>query len=220
MKEFIRKKNLVLLAVWFAVYMSLFVYQEIFPPGQVTIIHCRLDDVIPHVPAFIFPYLSWFPYIIVCAVLAVRNLDGEDYTKALLILTMGMNVFLLITYLWPTGLDFRESITYDTATLSGWLMKFVQSVDTPKAVFPSMHAYVTLALQYTLELQRDRLPKAGIWVGRFFAAAIILSTMFTKQHSALDVIGAVVLFGVLWAVFETVFATHEGKIHILREQTK
>ena len=123
MKGFIRKKHLVLLAVWFAVYMSLFVYQEIFPPEQVTIIHCRLDDVIPHVPAFIFPYLSWFPYIIVCAVLAVRNLDGEDYTKALLILTMGMNIFLLITYLWPTGLDFRESITYDTATLSGWLMK-------------------------------------------------------------------------------------------------
>ena len=32
--------------------------------------------------------------------------------------------------------------------------------------------------------------------------------------------GAVVLFGVLWAVFETVFAKHEEKIQIRREQTE
>lgn len=197
MKELIQKRHLIPIAIWFVCYMALFGYLEIKPPQEVHLISCGLDRMIPHVPAFIYPYLSWFPYILVCAFLAIRNLGDIDYKKAVLILITGMNIFLIISYVWPTGLDFREEITYNTAALSGWLMKFVQTVDTPKSVFPSMHVYVTLVLQYTLEMQKEQLSSRGLWVGRIFAAAIILSTMFTKQHSAVDVIGAVVMFLVL-----------------------
>lgn len=198
-KEFIKKRQLVPIAVWFVCYMALFGYLEIRPPQDVHIISCGLDQMIPHVPAFIYAYLSWFPYICVCAYLAIRYLSDEDYKKAVFVLTMGMNIFLFISYVWPTGLNLREGIEYDTGTLSGWLMKFVQTVDAPKSVFPSMHVYVTLALQYTLEMQAKRLPAWGVRTGRAFAAAIVLSTMFTKQHSAVDVIGAMVMFGVLAA---------------------
>jgi len=103
----------------------------------------------------------------------------------------------VISYLWPTGLDLREGITYNMETLSGWLMRLVQTVDTPTSVFPSMHVYVTITLQYTLELQRSRLPGWGIYTGRIFAAAIILSTLFTRQHSLVDVAGAAVMFAAL-----------------------
>lgn len=198
-KEFIKKRHLIPIAVWFVCYMALFGYLEIRPPQEVHIISCGLDQMIPHVPAFIYAYLSWFPYICVCAYLAIRYLSDEDYKKAVFVLTMGMNIFLLISYVWPTGLTLREGIVYDTGTLSGWLMKFVQTVDVPKSVFPSMHVYVTLVLQYTLEMQAKRLPAWGLWTGRIVAAAIVLSTMFTKQHSAVDVIGAVVMFGALAA---------------------
>jgi len=177
--------------------MALFGYLEVCPPQEVHIISCGLDQMIPHVPAFIFPYLSWFPYILVCAFLAIRNLEDADYKKAVFVLVTGMNIFLLISYLWPTGLTLREGIVYDTAALSGRLMKFVQGVDVPKSVFPSMHVYVTLVLQYALEMQREKLPLWGIRLGRVVAALIVVSTMFTKQHSAVDVAGAIVMFGVL-----------------------
>ena len=129
--------------------------------------------------------------------LAIKNLDDRQFKKAVLVLTTGMNIFLFISYVWPTGLDFRESIVYDLHTLSGNLLKFVQTVDTPKSVFPSMHVYVTLVLQYTLEMQKKLVPAWGIWVGRVLAVLIVLSTMFTKQHSAVDVTAAIVMFAVL-----------------------
>lgn len=197
MKELIKKRHLIPIAVWFVIYMGLFCFREVVPPTNVHIMHCGLDDLIPGMAVFIYPYVSWFPYIVVCAVLAIRNLDDRQFNKAVLILTTGMNIFLLISYVWPTGLHLREDVTYDLTTLSGNLLKFVQTVDTPCSVFPSMHVYVTLVLQYTLEMQKKLVPAWGVWSGRVLAVLIVLSTMFTKQHSAVDVIGAVVMFAVL-----------------------
>ena len=197
MKELIKKRHLIPIAVWFVIYMGLFGFLEIVPPKNVHLIHCTLDDRIPNMAIFIYPYVSWFPYIVVCAALAIKNLDDRQFKKAVLVLTTGMNIFLFISYVWPTGLDFRESIVYDLHTLSGNLLKFVQTVDTPKSVFPSMHVYVTLVLQYTLEMQKKLVPAWGIWVGRVLALLIVLSTMFTKQHSAVDVTAAIVMFAVL-----------------------
>ena len=197
MKELIKKRHLIPIAVWFVIYMGLFGFLEIVPPKDVHLIHCALDDRIPNMAIFIYPYVSWFPYIVVCAALAIKNLDDRQFKKAVLVLTTGMNIFLFISYVWPTGLGFRESIVYDLHTLSGNLLKFVQTVDTPKSVFPSMHVYVTLVLQYTLEMQKKLVPAWGIWVGRVLALLIVLSTMFTKQHSAVDVTAAIVMFAVL-----------------------
>ena len=197
MKELIKKRHLIPIAVWFVIYMGLFGFLEIVPPKDVHLIHCALDDRIPDMAIFIYPYVSWFPYIVVCAALVIKNLDDRQFKKAVLVLTTGMNIFLFISYVWPTGLDLRESIVYDLHTLSGNLLKFVQTVDTPKSVFPSMHVYVTLVLQYTLEMQKKLVPAWKIWVGRVLAVLIVLSTMFTKQHSAVDVTAAIVMFAVL-----------------------
>ena len=204
MKELIKKRHLIPIAVWFVIYMGLFGFLEIVPPKDVHLIHCALDDRIPNIAVFIYPYVSWFPYIVVCAALAIKNLDDRQFKKAVLVLTTGMNIFLFISYVWPTGLDLRESIVYDLHTLSGNLLKFVQTVDTPKSVFPSMHVYVTLVLQYTLEMQKKLVPAWGIWVGRVLALLIVLSTMFAKQHSAVDVTAAIVMFAVLAIVTEKV----------------
>lgn len=204
MKELIKKRHLIPIAVWFVIYMGLFGFLEIVPPRDVHLIHCALDDRIPNMAIFIYPYVSWFPYIVVCAALAIKNLDDRQFKKAVLVLTTGMNIFLFISYVWPTGLDFRESIVYDLHTLSGNLLKFVQTVDTPKSVFPSMHVYVTLVLQYTLEMQKKLVPAWEIWVGRVLALLIVLSTMFTKQHSAVDVTAAIVMFAVLAIVTEKI----------------
>ncbi len=198
-EKMIRERYLLPLGVWFVLYMALFLCLELYEPESVHLIACGLDRRIPCIQAFVYPYLSWFPYICVCAWLAFRNLGREEYRRAVFLLTAGMNVFLLISCVWPTGLDLREGIAYNMAVPSGYLLRLVQTVDAPRSVFPSMHVYVTLVFQYTLEMQSGRLSVRGLRTGRFLAAAIILSTVFTRQHSVLDVLGAFLLFGVLAA---------------------
>ncbi len=197
MRAFIKKRCLAPILAWLLCYLALFLYLEVFAPKEAHLVSCRLDSRIPFLPVFVYPYLSWFPYILVCAFLAIRNLEDKDYKRVVLILTAGMNLFLAISFLWPTGLELREGLVYDMGAMSGRLMKFVQTVDAPRSVFPSMHVFVTLVFQYTLELQRGKVPAWVVRLGRLLAAAIVLSTMFTKQHSVLDVLGATVLFASL-----------------------
>lgn len=107
-------------------------------------------------------------------ILAIKNLDDRQFKKAVLVLTTGMNIFLFISFVWPTGLNLREGIVYDLHTLSGNLLKFVQTVDTPKSVFPSMHVYVTLDASVYIGEQK-KLVILGYWVGRVAAVLIVLS---------------------------------------------
>ena len=43
MKELIKKRHLIPIAVWFVIYMGLFGFLEIVPPKEVHLIHCALD---------------------------------------------------------------------------------------------------------------------------------------------------------------------------------
>lgn len=201
-KEFVKRRHLVPLGIWIVLYLAVFLYLEICPPQEVHIIHCALDDQIPYIQAFVYPYVVWFPYICVCTSLSLRNLSDKKYKEALLILASGMTIFLIACFAYPSGLTLREGIVYDTSVPSGLLLQFVQGVDVPKNVFPSMHVYVTIAFQYALELQKDRLPAWGIWLGRIVAVLIVLSTVFVKQHSVLDVAGSVVMFAVIWGLYQ------------------
>ncbi len=201
-KDLIKRRRLIPVAVWFLLYMILFVHLEIRPHKKVHLVSTRADEKIPHVPQAIYPYLSWFPFVAVCVFLAIRNLSDEDYEKALAVLSSGMNVFILLAYVWPTGLDLREGITYNTQRLSGRLMKFVQTVDTSQSVFPSMHAYVAMVMQGSLEMQSQVLPAWAVWIGRILSVSILISTVLTKQHSVLDVVGAAALYGVTDAAYD------------------
>lgn len=103
-KEFVKKRHLVPLCIWIVLYMAVFLYLEVCPPQDVHIIHCALDDKIPYIQAFVYPYVVWFPYIVICVYCCMKNLDDKDYKKALLLLTAGMNVFLVTCFLYPSGL--------------------------------------------------------------------------------------------------------------------
>ena len=73
--------------------------------------------------------------------------------------------------------------------------------DTCTNVFPSLHVFNTLSVCIAVhESEKLKKHKAVCNAAYILAALIILATMFLKQHSVLDVFGAVIMAYVLYKV--------------------
>lgn len=158
------------------------------------IMFCKLDNMIPFCKYFIIPYVLWFLFIAVTvAYFALFNKSRQEYYSLVINLGIGMTVFILVSWIYPNGHFLRPFINGD-----GFFDKAVRhlySVDTPTNVFPSIHVFNSLVCCIAL-LKNDRCRQhTGLSLGIvLLTVLIILSTVFLKQHSMIDVIGAFVLF--------------------------
>lgn len=158
------------------------------------IMFCKLDNMIPFCKNFIIPYVLWFLFIAVTiAYFALFNKSRQEYYSLVINLGIGMTVFIFVSWIYPNGHFLRPFINGD-----GFFDKAVRhlySVDTPTNVFPSIHVFNSLVCCIAL-LKNDRCRQhMGLSVGIvLLTVLIILSTVFLKQHSMVDVIGAFLLF--------------------------
>ena len=131
--------------------------------------HCALDDAIPFVPAFIIPYLMWYAYVPIMLA-AVCFLDKKYFPRQCAAFFGGAWACIAVLIAFPTAVDFRPDAAGDGAFL-----------------FPSLHCYEALCVHLTA-FSCPRLKKMTAF--RVASAAmtilICLSTVFIKQHSALD----------------------------------
>ena len=85
------------------------------------------------------------------------------------------------------------------------VVRFLYSTDTPTNVCPSIHAFNSIAAHIAIcknkKLGTNRWIRYGSLV---LMISITLSTMFLKQHSAFDVICALILSGIM---YKLVYAT-------------
>lgn len=180
-------------------YFITFLYLENRPVEAFHMIWHPLDDIIPFCEYFIIPYYLWFPYI-ACSVAAFVFLDKEkkDFTKLCMILGIGMTFFLLFSYLYPNAINLRPtSIKQDNLFVS--LTRGIYKADTSTNVFPSIHCFNSLAV--CAAIWHNSLLRKHLLVpilSTLLTLTIILSTMFVKQHSLIDVIGAFVMFVILY----------------------
>ena len=76
--------------------------------------------------------------------------------------------------------------------LSGVLMSFMQGIDAPTNLFPSIHCLVSWFCFAAIR-GNDKIPKWYRVLSGVFAVLVCASTQFTKQHYLIDVLGAVVI---------------------------
>ena len=57
---FLRKYKYMILVLYFPIYMLWFSWLERRDLSHFTIIHCKLDDMIPFCELFAIPYFLWF----------------------------------------------------------------------------------------------------------------------------------------------------------------
>ena len=156
------------------------------------IIHSPLDDLIPFCEWFAFPYCSWFFLLAGVTVLLWWN-DTGAYYKLVKMMFSGMFFCLFIYIVLPNGLDLRPQML-DRENIATWIMNFLWTMDDPANVCPSIHCQSSACMALAFSKSKLAQNHPGRKVIAFgWAALICLSTMFTKQHSIIDVVLGVAL---------------------------
>ncbi|MCR5294539.1 MAG: phosphatase PAP2 family protein [Lachnospiraceae bacterium] len=174
-------------------YLLWFDYLESEPQKDYLILGNSLDDAIPFIEVFVIPYLSWFVFMLGLG-LWLNFSDREAFDRMITMCMIGMTFFLLVSTFVPTALNLRPGyIGRDNIFVRMCLDLW--EVDTPTNVWPSIHVYNT-AVIISAVIRSDRWQTMRNRSRGFlitWAALIILSTVFIKQHSMLDVLAGGIL---------------------------
>lgn len=197
MKQFISKYKHAWVFLYCPIYLICFFYLEKTVTTEFNLIHVPLDDRIPFVEQFIVPYILWYAFVAV-GVAYFFFTNQQDFYRMAAFLFVGMTAFLVISAIYPNGLMLRPDLAgRDNIYID--LVKALHSVDTPTNVFPSIHVYNTLGVW--IAIAKSKTLQKYKWIqiaSTILSISIILSTMFLKQHSVVDVVGAFVLGAVVY----------------------
>ncbi len=150
------------------------------------LLRTRLDDAIPFWPWTAWCYLPFYAATFLIAIGGFRHRRLFDRTAMAVVLVMCLgalgHLFVGAEYPRPVLYPPYPNLSYD-------FMAWVQHVDPPGNVFPSLHVAHTTML--ALLLLRDR-PRLGL-VALAMATLLALSTLTTKQHFIADVVAGYAL---------------------------
>ncbi|MBQ7858750.1 MAG: phosphatase PAP2 family protein [Faecalibacterium sp.] len=158
------------------------------------IIHSPLDDLIPFCEWFFIPYCSWFFLLAGVTALLWWN-DTEAYKKLCLMMFSGMTFCLIVYMIWPNGLQLRPDMeALGRQNLGTFVMGLLWGADDANNVCPSIHCQSSAAMALAFAKSKFGQQKPALrWVAWIWAALICASTVFTKQHSVIDIICGVAL---------------------------
>ena len=188
-----------LIPLYAAFYLPWFVWLERREISHYYVIHMAIDDSIPFLEYFIIFYYIWFVYMIGAIAYCVFT-DHETFYKSFAFIAVGMTLFLFISTLFPNGHHLRPA-TFPRDNVFAQLLAFIYKVDTPTNIFPSIHVYNAIGAHFAIifnkKLKDNKLVKG---ISLFICIGISLSTLFLKQHSMFDVIGACVLALIMYPI--------------------
>ncbi len=195
-KNLIKERLLLLmpLLVFMIIYLKGFSYIENQDLGYYEVLGTSLDKMIPFCEIFVVPYMLWFVYVPFNVVYLCFK-DKEAYVRLAWVLCLGMSLFLVLSILAPNALNLRpEVMPRDNIFMR--FVAYLYSIDTPTNVFPSIHVFNTLAVMVAVHwssLKNVVRPVLYRVCVDIIGVSIILSTMFIKQHSVLDVMAGIFL---------------------------
>ena len=195
-----RIKRVIPVALYTVFYLLCFSYLE-NRHVRYHIIDSSLDDKIPFCKYFIIPYLLWFLYIAVTVgYFLFFNENTTEFWSLILNLAIGMTLFLIVSYVYPNGLNIRPA-EFTNDSVFTRMVQFLYRTDTPTNVLPSIHVYNSLGAHFAIIRSKCFEKKKGIRIGSLIlAVSIIMATMFIKQHSVFDVLTAFVMAAVMYTL--------------------
>ncbi len=195
--------HLKLLGGWIIYFALYFLTENLIPAEKCHPMHNFIDDLIPFNEIFLIPYVFWYALIVISLLyFAFYHVEGFKNLQKFIIITQMVAMVAYILY--PTRQDLRPLVfPRDNLLTDG--VAFLYSFDTNTGVCPSLHVGYSLGIA-SVWLKE----KSARWPWKTFVVIavvlICLSTMFIKQHSAVDVLWAlplgllaeVLVFGKYW----------------------
>ncbi|MFR2881101.1 MAG: phosphoesterase [Lachnospiraceae bacterium] len=205
-----RIKRVIPVALYTVFYLLWFSYLE-NRHVRYHIIDSSLDDKIPFCEYFIIPYLLWFLYIAVTVgYFLFFNENTTEFWSLILNLAIGMTLFLIVSYVYPNGLNIRPA-EFTNDSVFTRMVQFLYRTDTPTNVLPSIHVYNSVAAFSAIHTCKNLQKHKGIRTGSFILTTlIILSTMFLKQHSIADVATGITCAVATYVLFYSRAAEKQG----------
>lgn len=149
--------------LYLPIFLLGFYVLEKYEAPYYTDIYCRFDSYIPFCEIFVIPYLLWFPFVI-----------------------GGIAFFLFLSFRVP-------SVKYDFVRFAFFLIVGLTICLATYVIWPS-----SLHLRLAHEPMAERPEKCHwrLWLrygSLILTILIVLSTVFIRQHSVVDVVFAIIL---------------------------
>jgi len=175
-----RRRKWIAAALWYATFCAIYTFTgwfQLHPPA--TLAPWLPDRLIPFIDWTIWVYASQFLLLYGCFL-------GVNRTRAISHLIYAISLASLLAFcvflIYPT--EFPRSVTVKEGA-AAFAFNFLYSIDSAANCFPSLH--VALAWLSALSLREER-RKAGV-LAIVWAALISISTLTTKQHYFVDLVG-------------------------------
>jgi membrane-associated phospholipid phosphatase len=160
-----------------------------------------VDRLVPLQPEWMLVYGSLYVFVACLPALVVRQ--GALFRRA----TQAYLAVMMISYLgflwYPTVAPRPDIVAADD--FAAWSLRGLYGIDPPHGCFPSLHvAYSFVSALTCYRVHRGVGIAAAMW-----AALIGVSTLFVKQHYAIDVIAGVLLAWAAYVIFLQRFPREE-----------
>lgn len=193
--EFFHLKWLIFWPVFFIFFM---IVERIYIVNSYYPMHCALDDYIPFCEWFLIPYLLWFVFIIGTLLYGLLY-EVDLFRREMKFIAITYCFALAVYFLFPNCQELRPLAFARDNLLTRFMALFYQ-FDTNTNVFPSIHVMGALASMCAVLHSKGLRHPAWKAAAAVLAVLICLSTVFLKQHSILDVFGALPVCLVAWYI--------------------
>jgi len=182
-------KHLLWLLFWPLYWLRYPLIERLHPAAYYHPINCPLDDMIPFQEWFIIPYMLWMVMMVaLCLYTLFYDVDVfQRYSKFLVI---SMSISTVIFLLYPSCQNLRPT-TFPRDNFLTNCVKLLYAVDTNTNVLPSEHAIGSAAVWFAAMHTKTLRTPLRITLITFLSVLTCFSTVFLKQHSAIDILAAI-----------------------------
>ncbi len=176
-------------------FFSLYYLSSFYSLGEPQLVPKTFFDELLHFnPHWIFVYLTSYVVPLTCFsnVFKKNSTERFIYSFIILILTTSIIFFIFPTYVPRENYPMTENEFF----LTQIFMNMMRSTDVATNCFPSFHVSSGVLFSFfTLHSQWKYWPMSFLW-----SFLVILSTLYTKQHYAIDCFGGAILGTVVYLI--------------------